>query len=87
MKSSSIQVGMLIFIVNFVQNNKEEAELMKCFKALDLNSDGVLSMEELKQGLLKYLKLKDKEAQCIAEKIFAKVDTNGSGYIDYSCKN
>lgn len=51
---------MLIFIVNFVQNNKDEAELMKCFKALDLNSDGVLSMEELKQGLLKYLKLKDK---------------------------
>jgi Ca2+-binding EF-hand superfamily protein len=60
MKSSSIQEGMLIFIVNFVQNNKDEAELMKCFKALDLNSDGVLSMEELKQGLLKYLKLKDK---------------------------
>lgn len=36
--------------------------------------------------MLKYLKLKDKEAQSIAEKIFAKVDTNNSGYIDYSGK-
>ena len=60
MKSSSIQEGMLIFIVNFVQNNKDEIEMMKCFKTLDLNNDGVLSMEELKQGLSKYLKIKDK---------------------------
>lgn len=28
--------------------------------------------------------MKDKEAESIAEKIFAKVDTNSSGYIDYS---
>ncbi len=60
MKSSSIQEGMLIFIVNFVQNNKDEIEMMKCFKTLDLNNDGVLSLEELKQGLSKYLKIKDK---------------------------
>lgn len=44
MKSSSIQEGMLIFIVNFVQDNKDESELTKCFKTLDLNDDGVLSL-------------------------------------------
>lgn len=57
---------------------------MKCFKKLDLNNDGVLSLQQLKEGLMSYLKLKDKEAQSIAQKIFAKVDTNGSGFIDYS---
>ena len=40
--------------------------MTKCFKTLDLNNDGVLSLEELKLGLLKYLKLKEKEAQAIA---------------------
>ena len=60
MKSSSIQEGMLIFIVNFIQNNQDELEMTKCFKTLDLNNDGVLSLDELKLGLLKYLKLKDK---------------------------
>lgn len=31
-------------MVNFVKDGKDETEMMKCFKALDLNGDGVLSL-------------------------------------------
>ena len=46
---------MLIFIVNFVKDKNDEAEMAKSFKALDLNGDGVISLEELQKGLAKYL--------------------------------
>ena len=58
--------------------------MLKCFKELDLNGDGVLSREELAIGLSKYLDLSIKEATTIAKGIFRKVDTNNSGFIDYS---
>ena len=84
MRNSDIEGGFLIFMVNFIKDGKDEAEMMKCFKALDLNGDGVLSEEELKQGLAEYLKITEKEALSIAKGIFKKVDTNNSGFIDYS---
>jgi Ca2+-binding EF-hand superfamily protein len=36
---------MLIFIVNFVKDKNDEAEMRRSFKALDLNGDGVVSVE------------------------------------------
>lgn len=46
---------MLIFIVNFVKDQHDEAEMAKSFKTLDINGDGVISLEELQKGLAKYL--------------------------------
>ena len=43
MKAHSLQDGIITFIVNFVKNNEDATELQQCFKALDLNGDGVLS--------------------------------------------
>lgn len=34
----------MTFMVNFVQNNSDLNEMEKCFKTLDLNGDGVLSL-------------------------------------------
>ena len=48
---------------------------------LDTNNDGVISKEELTKG---YEKLLGEEAAEEAEKIFKKVDIDGSGFIDYS---
>lgn len=45
LKSKAIQEGIITFIVNFVQSNEDAVELQRCFKALDLNGDGVLSQE------------------------------------------
>jgi len=58
--------------------------MMKVFKALDLNGDGVISLHELKLGMARYLKLGEREALCVAKKIFEKVDINNSNSIDYS---
>ncbi len=60
--------------------------MTKAFKALDLNGDGVISLHELKLGMSRYLKLGEREALYVANKIFEKVDINISGSIDYSGK-
>jgi len=48
---------MLIFIVNFVKDKNDVAEMAKSFKALDENGDGVVSLDELQKGLGKYMSL------------------------------
>jgi len=55
--------------------------MQKAFKALDKNSDGRLSREELIEGFKKiYGPLAEEEV----DKILQRVDANGSGEIDYS---
>lgn len=56
-------------------------DLQKAFKALDVNSDGKLSRDELIEG---YKKIYGELAESEVDKILARVDTNGSGEIDYS---
>lgn len=58
-------------------------DLQKAFKALDKNSDGKLSRDELIDG---YRKIYGELAEEEVDKILAKVDSNGSGEIDYSGK-
>lgn len=77
---------MLIFIVNFVKDKNDEAEMRRSFKALDLNGDGVVSVDELKRGLSNYLGIDEAKALALARQIFKKVDLNKSGSIDFSGK-
>ena len=53
---------MLVFIVNFVNDKKDEAEMARSFNVLDLNKDGVISLEELQKGLAKYLGIDEPRA-------------------------
>jgi calcium-dependent protein kinase len=57
------------------------SELQRAFKALDKNSDGKLSREELIEG---YRKIYGGMAEEEVDKILLKVDADGSGEIDYS---
>lgn len=59
------------------------AELQKAFKALDKNSDGKLSRDELVEG---YRTIYGDMAEDEVDKILARVDADGSGEIDYSGK-
>jgi Ca2+-binding EF-hand superfamily protein len=75
---------MLIFIVNFVKDKNDEAEMANAFKSLDINRDGVISLDELQRGLGKYMKLDEAKSLTLAKQIFKKVDMNNSGAIDFS---
>jgi len=55
--------------------------LQRAFKALDKNSDGKLSRDELIDG---YRTIYGDLAEEEVDKILARVDANGSGEIDYS---
>lgn len=58
-------------------NNIMDPELMTAFSDLDLNGDGFLSMNELKQGFEKYGQKWD-EAE---EERYKKMDENGDGKV------
>ena len=56
--------------------------MARVFKAFDKNGDGRLSIEEVKEGYLEHYGRLISDAE--VEKMFAAVDTDGSGFIDYS---
>jgi calcium-dependent protein kinase len=64
----------------FSRTKKEE--LAKVFKQLDVNGDGKLSADEVKNGLNNHfgIQILDNEVQ----NLFKNVDTDQSGYIDYT---
>lgn len=84
-EANALQEGMLIFIVNFVKDKNDEAEMARSFKTLDLNGDGVISIEQLQKGLAKYMNVDETRSLGLAKQIFKKVDLNNSGAIDFSC--
>lgn len=63
-------------------SKEEMAELQRAFKALDKNSDGKLSKQELIDGYRAIMG--DAAAEEEVEKIMKVADADGSGEIDYS---
>lgn len=73
------------YISNHLSTAEERKELLKAFTELDVDSNGKLSREELKNGFAKVRGFGTNDV----EEIFKKYDTDGSGMIDYSgrCKS
>jgi len=63
-------------------SKSKKEELAKVFKAFDVNGDGRLSMDEVKKGYLDHYGkiVSDDEV----EKMFKSVDSDNSGFIDYT---
>ena len=70
------------FIASQLMSKNERDNLSKVFKAFDKNGDGKLSMEEVKEGYLEHYGriMSDQEV----EAMFRAVDTDNSGFIDYT---
>lgn len=77
-----LQQATWVYLVSYLSTREEKNELMKTFKALDLNGDGQLSRDELIQGYEKIMGAREAERE--VDNIMATVDTNKSGFIDYS---
>ena len=77
-----IQQATWVYLVSYLSTREEKNELMKTFKALDLNGDGQLSRDELIAGYDKIMGTREAERE--VDNIMATVDTNKSGFIDYS---
>ncbi|CDW86359.1 UNKNOWN [Stylonychia lemnae] len=76
-----MQQAAITFIVSQLASKEEMAELQRAFKALDKNSDGKLSRDELIEG---YTHILGDLAEEEVDRIMKIADADGSGEIDYS---
>ena len=77
-----MKAATLSFIGSQLISKAEREELARVFKKLDLNGDGMLSKDEIKVGYSKHYGrlISDKEIDFM----FDAVDTDQSGFIDYT---
>ena len=72
----------MTFIATQLISKEDKRELEKVFLHFDKNKDGRLSKEEILNGYEEYYGTPPKMDEIDA--LFAKIDTDGSGTIDYS---
>lgn len=78
---NKIQQAAYLFMINYMEDGKEKANLISTFKALDKNKDGVLSKEEILSGFKNSNIPFQKED---IDNLFDIIDTNKNGTIDYT---
>ena len=80
--ASKLKQATYAFIASQLLSKSEKEQIDKVFRAMDLNGDGKLQKDEIKQGYAEYFgrNLSDQEV----DEMFAKVDADGSGEIEYS---
>lgn len=78
-KENKLQRGIMCYIANYYDLKEEKDRLLKIFKEMDTNGDGMLSREEL---LNAYKEIHDEaEAKQMVEKIFSTLDVNNRYFL------
>jgi calcium-dependent protein kinase len=80
--STTFQSGILSFIVGLKSTSQELDELNRMFVMLDTSKDGILSIDEIKEGLDKVLGQIGGNKHNYKDLILA-LDQDGNGVIDY----
>ena len=71
-----IKCAILAYLVHINSDIKEYIEAGKLFNSLDIDHDGKLDKDELKNGFMKYFNLSQSEAIKKANDIFTNIDTD-----------
>jgi calcium-dependent protein kinase len=79
--SEKFQQATIAYIVHFLYSSNEVDELKKVFKVLDVNGDGRLTYDELRNGFDKTFGKHASEVEM--NKIIAEIDGDNDGYISY----
>ena len=81
-KNATLKVATLSFISSHLTTKQEREDLARIFKLIDKNGDGRLSKDEVQEG---YMALYGKlVSDAEVNRMFDSVDTDQSGYIEYS---
>jgi calcium-dependent protein kinase len=83
-KSDNIlKCAVIAYLVHHITNTEECNEASKLFNKIDINSDGRIEKHELIQGFEKYWGISENEAREKVDLIFANIDTDFNGFIEY----
>ena len=78
-----LKCAVIAYLVHHLTNTEECFEASKLFIKIDLNYDGKIEKHELIQGFQKYWGISKDEAEEKVELIFANIDTDFNGFIEY----
>jgi len=78
-----LKCAVIAYLVHHITNTEECFEASKLFIKIDLNYDGKIEKHELIQGFQKYWGISKDEAEEKVELIFANIDTDFNGFIEY----
>ena len=78
-----LKCAVIAYLVHHITNTEECFEASKLFIKIDLNSDGRIEKNELELGFEKYWGISKKEAKEYVDLIFANIDTDFNGFIEY----
>ena len=81
--TNMLKCAVIAYLVHHLTNTEECMEASKLFTKIDLNSDGKIEKHELIQGFQKYWGIPEEEVKEKVDIIFANMDTDFNGFIEY----
>ena len=81
--TNMLKCAVVAYLVHHLTNTEECIEASKLFNKIDLNSDGKIEKHELIQGFQKYWGMPEDEVKEKVDIIFANIDTDFNGFIEY----
>ena len=81
--NNMLKCAVIAYLVHHLTNTEECMEASKLFIKIDLNSDGKIEKHELIQGFQKYWGMSEDEVKEKVDIIFANIDTDFNGFIEY----
>lgn len=82
-KMTVFQQGIVAYIMSFTQRHEEMDRVREVFLELDKSGDGTLSVEELRDGLVRAMGCVKGNLEDFT-RIMADLDKDGNGVVDYS---